>query len=103
MRDGARKETKKSRIFLHVDRLVIEIIRPQNRNDMPTTYYLLRSKDAAVGDGSYLGTDAEGSAAMVTTSLKARRFVTLDAAEHTAAEVGEQFAGFEIEVRNSDD
>jgi len=70
---------------------------------MTTTYYLLRSKDTAVGDGSYLGTDAEGTPAMVPTNLEGRRFASLENAEQTATEIGEQFGGFEIEVRNSDD
>ena len=70
---------------------------------MTTTYYLLRSKDTAVGDGSYLGTDAEGSAAVVVTHQEARRFATLEHAEQTAAELGEQFDGFETEVRNCDE
>jgi hypothetical protein len=70
---------------------------------MTTTYYLLRSKDTAVGDGSYLGTDAEGKAAMVATNVEARRFPALEEAEQTAAEIGEQFGGFEIEIRNSEE
>lgn len=70
---------------------------------MTTTFYLLRSKDTAVGDGSYLGTDAAGNAAIVTTNLEARRFASLETAERTASEIDKQFNGFEIEVRNSDD
>ncbi|MBV8636115.1 MAG: hypothetical protein JO002_16600 [Burkholderiaceae bacterium] len=68
-----------------------------------TTYYLLRSKNSAVGDGAYLGSDGEGRPTMVPTHLDARRFPALDAAEQAAREVGEQFGGLEIEVRNTVD
>jgi hypothetical protein len=70
---------------------------------MTTTYYLLRSKNSAVGDGSYVGTDGDGNVAMVNTHLEAKRFPSLEAAEQTAAEAGEKFGGVEIEVRNTVD
>jgi hypothetical protein len=69
---------------------------------MAITFYLLRAKDSAVGDGAYLGTDADGKPSMVPSNVEARRFPTLDAAERAATEHGEQFGGFEIEIRNSD-
>jgi hypothetical protein len=68
-----------------------------------TTYYLLRSKNSAVGDGAYLGTDGEGNSAMVPTHLEGRRFPTIEAAEESAKDLGEQFGGLEIEVRNTID
>jgi hypothetical protein len=68
-----------------------------------TTYYLLRSKNSAVGDGAYLGTDGDGKATMVATHLEGRRFPTLEAAEEVAKDIGEQFGGLEIEVRNTID
>jgi len=68
-----------------------------------TTYYLLRSKTSAVGDGSYLGTDGEGKLAMVPTHTEGRKFPSIEAAEEAAGEVGEQFGGLEIEVRNTAD
>lgn len=68
-----------------------------------TTYYLLRSKNSAVGDGAYLGLDGEGRPAMVPTHLEGRRFPTIEAAEETAKDIGEQFGGLEIEVRNTVD
>jgi len=68
---------------------------------MTTTYYLLRSNSSAVGDGAYLGTDGDGKVCMVATHGEARRFTTLESAEATIADVGEQFGGLEIEVRNS--
>ena len=69
---------------------------------MTITYYLLRSKDSALGDGSYLGTDPEGKPAMVSSNAEARRFPSLETAEQTASETGESFGGFEIEVRTSE-
>lgn len=68
-----------------------------------TTYYLLRSKTSAVGDGAYLGTDGEGRPAMVSTHSEGRKFPSIEAAEETAKEIGEQFGGLEIEVRNTPD
>ncbi len=68
-----------------------------------TTYYLLRSKNSAVGDGSYLGTDGEGNPAMVPTHLEGRRFPSIEDAEETAKDIGEKFGGLEIEVRNTVD
>ncbi|HEX8956518.1 MAG TPA: hypothetical protein VF798_09595 [Burkholderiaceae bacterium] len=66
-----------------------------------TTYYLLRSKNSAVGDGAYLGVDGEGQPAMVATHLDGRKFPSIELAEQTAKELGEQFGGLEIEVRNT--
>ncbi|GEM_PF-4947644 len=68
-----------------------------------TTYYLLRSKNSVVGDGAYLGTDGDGNPTMVSTNLEGRRFPTIEAAEETAKDIGEQFGGLEIEVRNTVD
>lgn len=68
-----------------------------------TTYYLLRSKNSAVGDGAYLGTDGEGGPAMVPTHIDGRRFPTIEAAEEAARDIGEKFGGLEIEVRNTVD
>jgi hypothetical protein len=68
-----------------------------------TTYYLLRSKNSAVGDGAYLGTDGEGNASMVATHLEGRRFPSIEAAEEAAKDIGEKFGGLEIEVRNTVD
>jgi hypothetical protein len=68
---------------------------------MTTTYYLLRSKNSAVGDGAYLGTDGDGNPGMVATHLEAKRFPTIEAAEETAKDIGEQLGGLEIEVRNT--
>ncbi len=68
-----------------------------------TTYYLLRSKNSAVGDGSYLGVDGDGNPTMVPTNLDGRRFPTIEAAEEVAKDIGEKFGGLEIEVRNTVD
>ena len=68
-----------------------------------TTYYLLRSKNSAVGDGAYLGTDGNGKPAMVPTRQEGKRFPTLESAEQEVKEIGEQFGGLEIEVRNTVD
>lgn len=70
---------------------------------MATTYYLLRSKNSAVGDGAYLGTDGEGSPTMVASHLEGRRYSNLESAEEVARDIGEQFGGLEIEVRNTED
>jgi hypothetical protein len=70
---------------------------------MASTFYLLRSKDSAVGDGSYLGTDGDGNLAMVATHLEAKRFATIDAAEQAVVSAGNSLGGFEIEVRTSDE
>ncbi len=68
---------------------------------MTTTYYLLRTKDASVGTGPYLGHDEDGSVAIVPEQQAARRFDALEAAEQHAMELLEKFGTFEIEVRNS--
>lgn len=68
-----------------------------------TTYYLLRSKNSAVGDGAYLGVDGEGKPALVATHLEGRRFPSIELAEQVAQDVNEQFGGLEIEVRNTAD
>ena len=70
---------------------------------MSNTYYLLRSKGAAVGDGPYLGVDADGSATIVGQSSQGQRFALLQAAEQHAAEMQADLGKFEIEIRNSVD
>lgn len=68
---------------------------------MSTTYYLLRVKTSAQGDGAYLGSDANAQPALVPSHFAARRFTTLAEAEQCGREDGASFGGFEIEVRNS--
>ena len=72
-----------------------------------TTYYLLRTKTSAQGDGAYLGADlgvdANASAALVASATAARRFASLADAEQASQEIGPTFGGFELEVRNSAD
>ena len=70
---------------------------------MSTTYYLLRVKGSAQGDGAYLGADAGGETALVALPVLARRFPTLPDAEHFTGQVVDQFGAFEIEVRTSPD
>lgn len=65
-----------------------------------STYYLLRKKGTALGDGPYLGVDTNGHPALVPELIVAKRFNQLaEAEQHSAgmAELGE----FEIEVRTS--
>jgi hypothetical protein len=69
---------------------------------MSTTYYLLRTKDSAPGNGAYVGQDDKGESAIVTTVPDAHRFDELEAAEQRAVELVEQFGELEVEVRNSD-
>ncbi|GAC1414770.1 MAG: hypothetical protein NVSMB6_16980 [Burkholderiaceae bacterium] len=67
------------------------------------TYYLLRAKTAAAGDGPYVGLAADGAHAMVAEHLQARRFSSLDEAEQHAGTINDKDAdGFEIEVRTAD-
>jgi hypothetical protein len=68
---------------------------------MTTTYYLLRTKSSAQGDGAYLGTGVDGALELVSTPTSARRFASLQEAEQTGQVDGAQFGGFEIEVRNA--
>ena len=68
---------------------------------MTTTYYLLRTKESAVGDGPYLGHNSNGDVAMTGSNQDAHRFDTLADAEQYAAKEHEEFGIFEIEVRNS--
>ena len=68
---------------------------------MSTTYYLLRTKSTSQGDGAYLGTDANGAAALVSDAVGARRFATLSDAEQYSHDNVAQFGGFEIEVRTA--
>ena len=68
---------------------------------MSTTYYLLRTKTSAQGDGAYLGTGVDGELELVSSPAGARRFASLQEAEQTGQGDGAQFGGFEIEVRNA--
>lgn len=68
---------------------------------MSTTFYLLRTKTSAQGDGAYLGADANGAAELVATAGAARRFNSLAEAEEFSVANADHFGGFEIEVRNS--
>ena len=70
---------------------------------MSTTYYLLRTKTSAQGDGAYLGMDADAAASLVATAATARRFESLAEAERASEEIDPEFGGFEVEVRNSAD
>ncbi len=72
------------------------------RDSMSTTYYLLRTKESAVGNGSYIGNDATGAPGMIASCENARRFDSLEAAGDFATETLDQFGGLEIEVRNSE-
>jgi hypothetical protein len=69
---------------------------------MSTTYYLLRTKDTAPGNGAYVGHDDKGESAIVTAAPDAHRFDELEVAEQRAGELVEQFGELEVEVRNSD-
>ena len=68
---------------------------------MSTTYYLLRTKTSAQGDGAYLGINQDTAVALVPTAAAARRFATLSEAEQAATSIGPSFGDFEVEVRNS--
>lgn len=68
---------------------------------MTTTYYLLRVKTSAQGDGAYLGVDTNATPALVASSATARRFASIEEAELAAAGTGPELGGFEIEVRNT--
>ena len=70
---------------------------------MSTTYYLLRVKTSAQGDGAYLGIDGNAAPTLVPVPVNARRFGSIDEAEQTSKEMGADFGGFEIEVRNTVD
>ncbi len=70
---------------------------------MATTYYLLRTKNSAIGNGPYLGHDTSGDLALIISNLHAHRFDSLEEAERYAVQTNEKFGGFEIEVRNSSD
>ncbi len=70
---------------------------------MSTTYYVLRVKTSAQGDGAYLGVDANAVPALVTSPASARRFASLAEAEQSSQDGGASFGGFEIEVRNTVD
>ena len=70
---------------------------------MSTTYYLLRTKTSAQGDGAYLGANADAASPLVPTAATACRFASLAEAEQAAAHLGPQHGGFELEVRNSVD
>jgi hypothetical protein len=69
---------------------------------MTTTYYLLRTKESAIGNGAYLGHDTGGDLALITSNQNAHRFDSFEAAEQCAAQVPAEFGVFEMEVRNSE-
>ena len=64
------------------------------------TYYLLRKKGSAVGDGPYLACDAQGEMAMVPDHQQGKRFLAIGEAEIEAKTLVPQMGEFEIEVRN---
>ncbi|MBC7498948.1 MAG: hypothetical protein H7315_00320 [Herminiimonas sp.] len=68
---------------------------------MTITYYLLRTENAAVGDGPYFGNDGQGEVTLSATPSEAQRFATLEAAEDQAKLLHEKFGKVEIEVRNT--
>lgn len=68
---------------------------------MTTTFYLLRTENAAVGDGPYFGVDDAGAVSLFPTIANADRFETIEAAEEQAKNLNEKFGKVEIEVRNS--
>ncbi|MDP9109141.1 MAG: hypothetical protein M3N23_08745 [Pseudomonadota bacterium] len=70
---------------------------------MSTTYYLLRKKGSAQGDGPYFGASVNAEPDWVSAPPAARRFATLGEAEQCVAEHAAQFGGFEIEVRSLPD
>ena len=70
---------------------------------MSTTYYLLRKKGSAQGDGPYFGASVNAEPGWVITALAARRFATLSEAEQCVDAHAAQFGGFEIEVRSLPD
>lgn len=70
-------------------------------DDMTTTYYLLRTKESAIGNGPYIGHNACGDLALIVSHLNALRFNSLEAAEQYSIQIREQFGMFEREVRNS--
>ena len=68
---------------------------------MSTTYYLLRTKASAPGNGAYLGINREGVGAIVNTNQEAFRFEELAAAEQHAEQIRDELGEFEIELRNT--
>ncbi len=66
------------------------------------TYYLLRKKGGAVGDGPYLGFDAQGQAAFLPDYLQGKRFLSLEEAENECGEWSSTLGECEIEIRNLD-
>lgn len=66
-----------------------------------STYYLLRSKATTVGDGPYVGLAADGLHQLVSEHTYAKRFPSLEEAEHYAGSVKETAGEFEIEVRTT--
>ncbi|MGZ3159819.1 MAG: hypothetical protein ACXU7H_12095 [Burkholderiaceae bacterium] len=54
---------------------------------MTTTYYLLRTKESAVGNGSYLFHNSDGELALTTSVQDAQHFETIEAAEQYATQM----------------
>ena len=69
--------------------------------DVGHAYYLLRAKTTSVGDGPYVGLAAEGTQTLVADHLQARRFGSLEEAEHHAGSISATAGAFEIEVRTT--
>ena len=70
---------------------------------MTTTYYVLRTKTTAIGNGSYLGVSRDGINAIVNSMQGATRFDALEEADLCAAQVGAELGEFEVEVRNTNE
>lgn len=68
---------------------------------MSTTYYLLRTKTTAIGNGAYLGINRDGVGAIVNTNQDAFRFDGLESAAQHAMQIREELGEFEIELRNT--
>jgi hypothetical protein len=69
------------------------------RLGVPTTYYLLRSRNRAAGHGAYVGLAPRGAHAIVAQPLQARRFSSIDDAQIYLCTTGRGFGDFEIEAR----
>ncbi|MGZ3238280.1 MAG: hypothetical protein ACXU8A_12990 [Burkholderiaceae bacterium] len=69
---------------------------------MTTTYYLLRTKESAPGNGAYLFHNSDGELALTISQQDAQHFDSLEAAERYATQIRESSESLTLHTANQD-
>jgi Cu/Zn superoxide dismutase len=69
---------------------------------MTTTYYLLRTKESAPGNGAYLFHNSHGELALTISQQNAQHFDSLEAAEQYAIQIHESSDNLALHTTNQD-